>query len=349
VTGTVLFVWRRSPPPFLIGGAEVSQRLLAEQFAAVGWQTVYLGSYEAPWNGESELAQMRAFLHRHGIESDEHADPPAMRYRWHGIACEAVAQQRLENALERQLAALNPDLVITSQEGSARLAETAHRRAPVAGWLHSVSATGLEVLRARPRHALATSAFVLDKTEGYPGAVLFYPPFVPHTPPQDGRAAGDLLMVNPVPAKGGDLVRQLARLLPERRLTLVEGWWDTAEQFAGLPNVTYLRRTHAIDDLYARHRLLLVPSTVPDAFPRVIIEAGLAGVPTLGALRGGIPEAVGAGGLLLPPGDPAAWAQAIRSLNPGRLARLGHDARLRAIPLVRHCLPELAAAGIIPG
>jgi hypothetical protein len=349
VTGTVLFVWRRNPPPFLIGGAEVSQRLLAEQFTAAGWHTAYLGSHEAPWNGESELDTMRAFLHRDGIESDERADPPAIRYRWRGIACEAVAQQRLEDALERQLAALRPDLVITSQEGSARLAETAGTHALVLGWLHSVSATGLQVLRARPRHALATSAFVLAETGGYPGAVLFYPPFAPHTPPLRGGAAGDLLMVNPVPAKGGDLIRQLALLLPERHLTLVEGWWDTAEQFAGLPNVTYVRRTHAMDDLYAHHRLLLVPSTVPDAFPRVVIEAGLAGMPTLGALRGGIPEAVGAGGLLLPPGDPDAWARAIRSLAPDHLARLGCDAKLRAAPLTRPCLPELAAAGIIPG
>jgi len=104
-----------------------------------------------------------------------------------------------------------------------------------------------------------------------------------------------------------------------------------------------------MDALYARHRLLLAPSTVPDAFPRVIIEAGLAGTPTLGALRGGTPEAVGTGGLLLPPGDPDAWARTIRKLGPDRLAGLGRDARLRAAPLTRPCLPELAAAGIIPG
>ena len=349
MTGTVLFAWRRTPPPFLIGGAEVSQRLLAEQFADAGWRTAYLGSHEAPWNGYSQLAQMHAFLRNEKIDSDEQRDPPALRYRWRGIACEAVMQDRLEEAFARELDILRPDLVITSQEGSADLAEIARPRAPVAGWLHSVSETGLEVLRGGPRHALATSAFVLDRADGYAGAVLFYPPFAPHAGPhRDDAATGDLLMVNPVPAKGGELIRRLATLLPERRLTLVEGWWDTSEQFADLPNVTYKPRTYAMDDLYAHHRLLLVPSTVPDAFPRVIIEAALAGTPSLGALCGGIPEAVGDGGLLLPPDDPDIWARTIRALDAAELARLGQTARRRAAPLTRACLPRLAAAGIIP-
>ncbi|UIX32834.1 hypothetical protein [Streptomyces sp. GQFP] len=36
---TVLFAWRRTPPPLLIGGAEVTQQLLAEELARSGWRT----------------------------------------------------------------------------------------------------------------------------------------------------------------------------------------------------------------------------------------------------------------------------------------------------------------------
>jgi glycosyltransferase involved in cell wall biosynthesis len=100
--------------------------------------------------------------------------------------------------------------------------------------------------------------------------------------------------------------------------------------------------------LYTRHRLLLVPSTVPDAFPRVIIEAALTGLPTLGSTRGGIPEAIGDSALLAPPDDVAAWASRIRALHPDHLTHLGDQARHRAIPMTRACLPELAAAGLIP-
>lgn len=247
------------------------------------------------------------------------------------------------------LAELTPDLVITSQEGSGELAASARSLAPVAGWLHSVSATGLDVLEGRPRYALATSRFVLSRTPASQAALLFYPPFTPvSTSPLTNLPDGDVLMVNPVPAKGSAMLHELVRRLPDRRFTLVQGWWNTAAEFA-YPNVTYVSRTYDMEPLIAAHRLLLVPSFVEDAFPRVIIEAGLAGLATIGSNRGGIPEAISDGGLLLTPDDAAAWTTAIRSLHDTALTTLGRRARSRAEPLTRACLPELAAAGVIPG
>lgn len=349
MSGAVLFVWRRSPPPFFIGGAEVSQRLLAEEFAAAGWIVAYLGTHETPWDGAGELDDMREFLDHEHIDIADHAFPDGIRYTWRGVDCHAVPQAGIEDALSLLLRNLRPDLVITAQEGAAALTELASQHAPVAGWLHSVSATGLGVLRGRPRHALATSAFVLREVGDVPGAVRFYPPFEAHCAAAGATFSGDdILMINPVPAKGGDLVHRLAGLLPERRFTVVEGWWDTADRFAGLPNVSYRRRTHAVHGLYNTHRILIVPSNVRDAFPRVIIEAGLAGLPTIGSQRGGIPEAVGPGGIVLPTDQPAPWAAAIQSMTPGQQAHYGELARAHAGSFVRHCLPELAEAGIIP-
>jgi glycosyltransferase involved in cell wall biosynthesis len=177
--------------------------------------------------------------------------------------------------------------------------------------------------------------------------VLFYPPFAPLANSGHADAVpGDLLMVNPVPAKGAALVRELATLLPERDFTLVEGWWNTAAEFT-LPNITHVRRTDKMNDLYVSHRLLLVPSVVPDAFPRVIIEAALAALPAAGSDTGGISEAIGETGLLLPRDDASAWAQAITALTTEQASGIGHAARDRAAWFTRPCLPELAAAGII--
>ncbi|MFJ5636462.1 hypothetical protein ACIQF5_27985 [Streptomyces goshikiensis] len=51
------------------------------------------------------------------------------------------------------------------------------------------------------------------------------------------------------------------------------------------------------------------------------------------------------GGIIVHPDDVDAWVQAIETADR---ADLGAKARVGAAPLVRPCLPELAAAGLIP-
>ncbi|MCX5585550.1 glycosyltransferase [Streptomyces erythrochromogenes] len=350
---TVVFAWRRTPPPLLIGGAEVSQQLLAEEFVRAGWRVVYLGSHEAPWNGSAQVGHLRAHLQAHGTHWEEVGGE--VRYRWNGVSCRAVPQDRVERSLREVLDEVRPELVVTSQEGAADIAALARRTSRVAGWLHSVSANSHGVLHGGPHVALATSKFVAGRAQTPAGTrgVVFYPPFAPAVgapalPSNLGRpdhTPRDVLMVNPIPAKGSVLLHQLIQRLPNRRFTLVEGWWDTAREFTGYPNVRWVPRTYAMGPLYAGSGLLLVPSQVEDAFPRVIVEAGLHGVATVGSSRGGIPEGVGEGGVILHPDDVDAWVQAIESVDR---AGLGKKARTRAVPLVRRCLPELAAAGLIP-
>lgn len=346
--GTVVFVWRRIPPPFLIGGAEVSQQLLAEEFAAAGWKTFYLASHEPPWSQTSEAPEMLQHLAGLGISVDHRDNRQEFHYTWNGIDIRVLPQRRLDAELRHLLKTVRPELVVTSQEGSAELAAAARPTATVAGWLHSVSRTGFHVLEGNPHIALATSRFVLSRTPKDQAAVLFYPPFK-EPDPTKAEVAGDLLMVNPVPAKGSELVHRLAESLPERQFTLVRGWWDTSNEFARHPNVTYLPRTYGMTPLYTGHRLLLVPSTVEDAFPRVIVEAGLARLPSLGSTRGGIPEAIRNRALLADPDDAATWITLIRSLGPPHLEALASQARERARPMTRPCLPELVETGVIPG
>ena len=92
-----------------------------------------------------------------------------------------------------------------------------------------------------------------------------------------------------------------------------------------------------------------VPSTRPDPFPNSALEAAAAGVPIVAASHGGLPEIVrdGETGLLVPPGDAAALARALRSLadDPERRRVMGElaaaDARERFDP--KRMLGEMAA------
>jgi glycosyltransferase involved in cell wall biosynthesis len=74
--------------------------------------------------------------------------------------------------------------------------------------------------------------------------------------------------------------------------------------------------TAGMAPLYAAMDLLALPSVGPETFGRVMVEAQACGVPALGSRIGGIPETVedGVTGLLLPPGDAAAWAGAVLRL-----------------------------------
>ena len=71
--------------------------------------------------------------------------------------------------------------------------------------------------------------------------------------------------------------------------------------------------------------MLLAPSQIEEAFGRVIIEAGLNGIPAVASRIGGIPESIGESGVLLPPTDPPQrWADAIDRMlsDPASYARL---------------------------
>ncbi|MGW7413830.1 glycosyltransferase [Streptomyces sp. NPDC054863] len=343
---TALFAWRRTPPPLLIGGAEVTQQLLAEELAAEGWQVVYLGSHQTPWDQTTQLPQLRSLLDGHRSPYEEAEG--VLRYRWNSVDCIAVPQDGITSALHELLAGLRPDVVFTSQESAADLAEQARPVALVVGILHSVSKTGLGVLDRGPQYGLAVSEFALSRATQYNGTRLavLHPPFVHPTQDTNVLRTDSVLMVNPIPAKGSVLLHEVIRTMPEQHFTLVEGWWKTAAEFTAYPNVTYVPRTYDMDTLYRSHRLLLVPSTVEDAFPRVIVEAALHGTPSIGSDRGGIPEAIGPHGIVLPhTADPRAWAHAI---NTADHRTLGNQAQRHAARFSGPKLPELAVLGIYP-
>lgn len=79
--------------------------------------------------------------------------------------------------------------------------------------------------------------------------------------------------------------------------------------------------------------VFIMPSR-SEAWGLAALEALAYGVPVIASDIGGLPEIIepGDGGLLIPPGDPAALAQAIlvAALDPDRLRVQGHKARDRA-------------------
>ena len=136
------------------------------------------------------------------------------------------------------------------------------------------------------------------------------------------RSPENVTFINPHPDKGVDLAFEVARLCPEIPFVFLESWPldDDAlkalkQRLADLPNVELQRRTDDIAGVYAKARIMLVPSQCEEAWGRVATEAQFGGVPIVASARGGLPEAVGPGGTLFDAEAPAqVWADEIRRL-----------------------------------
>ena len=115
--------------------------------------------------------------------------------------------------------------------------------------------------------------------------------------------------------------KRLEQALAERHLI------DRAE-FAGA--VAYER----VPDFYRRMDLFVMPTRttkrIREQFGRVLVEAMSSGVPVVGTTCGAIPEVIENAGIIVPEGDPAAMAEALRKLlRDGplreRLAQAGRE------------------------
>jgi len=85
-------------------------------------------------------------------------------------------------------------------------------------------------------------------------------------------------------------------------------------------------------DRMRRWAVAVVPSVEPEAGPLVLLEAMSIGVPLVATNHGGPPEVVGDAGLLVPPREPAAMAEAIRALlDDGELRRRCAEAGPRQV------------------
>jgi glycosyltransferase involved in cell wall biosynthesis len=148
--------------------------------------------------------------------------------------------------------------------------------------------------------------------------------------------------------KGQDYFLQVAQLVaqpyPQVRFALVGGVFHGQEQLLadlqaqiaslGLVEVVHWHDFRQdITAVLAAYDILVLPSTLPDPLPTVVLEAMAAGKPVVANAHGGSVEMVvdGVTGLLVEPGQPEEMAAAILHLlyNPEVRVTMGQNGRLR--------------------
>jgi glycosyltransferase involved in cell wall biosynthesis len=135
-----------------------------------------------------------------------------------------------------------------------------------------------------------------------------------------------VLHINPYPKKGIDTTMKLAQLRPDVKFLICESWMLSAAErkklnakYGGLENVTFRKPTSDMRELYAGAKCLIVPSLWQEAWGRVVTEAHCSGIPVIARAVGGLPEAVGPGGILVEPSASIdVWSSALSRLldNP---------------------------------
>jgi glycosyltransferase involved in cell wall biosynthesis len=128
--------------------------------------------------------------------------------------------------------------------------------------------------------------------------------------------------INPVPSKGVNLALQIAALCPQIPFAFVRGWPLSLREetrlrraVARLGNVELRDRTSDMRTVYRDTRILLTPSQDNETWGRVVTEAQFSGIPAVVSDWGGLPEAVGPGGIVIPHDAPAhLWAEVLSQL-----------------------------------
>jgi glycosyltransferase involved in cell wall biosynthesis len=168
----------------------------------------------------------------------------------------------------------------------------------------------------------AVSRFVADQLaqQGIESTVV--PPIVDRWRYQVPTLRRVALFINPVQQKGLERALSLAEARPDIPFAFVRCWHippaDLARLRVRLQVLGNVELRDSVEDparLYGDARVLLVPSTYPEAWGRVAAEAVAATIPVLAARVGGLPEAIGSGGILVDPDAPDdEWARQLSTI-----------------------------------
>jgi glycosyltransferase involved in cell wall biosynthesis len=344
----ILYASERPPYPFFLGGAvrcahmllQGLSRDLATDCRAVGSSEYAVTPWSFPSPDEYEALGIRG------------SGPPPMAL----LPLVGEGTQELDcgypvrllpdffNALGPFIDACRPDLVWAQMEGAREILEIARRNGvPGLYFVHDAEfdPEELRAIVAMGCRIVCGSGFLARKVLLATGcrAHVVYPPAELYFG-ERGDPDGYVTMINAHKVKGLETFLEVARRLPRVRFLLQESWKLKADALAALqvrltelPNVTFQHRVSDMRQVYRKTRLLLAPSVWEEGFGMVAVEAQSCGIPVIASARGGLPESVGDGGLLIKDyRNVDDWVAAVRSVleYPERYADLSARALAHA-------------------
>lgn len=327
----ILFATHNTYLPQSAGGSESSTHDLCQGLMAMGHKVAVastLQKFDRTWLAN----RLKSRLQKRRFPVDHFMGYPCYR----GWELEAAAREIVDDFL--------PDAVIVQAGRQFAVASWfAYLKIPVILYVRDA-----EFPRDRSTFSLnayvafiANSGFTASRLKEYIGAdALVLPPYVDPERYRTETTRATAVHIGLFPQKGIETSFRLAERRPDISFIFVESWTLSTDEFKrferradGLDNVTLRRRTPDIRKIFSTARVLLVPSEWEEAWGRVVIEAGLNGIPSIASARGGLPEAVGCGGLIVKPEEGLeGWERALSKLwdNPETYKELSEAAYARS-------------------
>jgi glycosyltransferase involved in cell wall biosynthesis len=313
----ILFATSHPYPPQIAGGAQSTAHELAQELQSRRHVVaVHSGLLKTGWLGVRDRVILKTVPHKAAIDEK-------LGYRVYR------SWRPWEAALEVKTH-FCPDVVVAQSGHCVRMAKAYQNAgANIAVYLHNVEFD--TDLAGDPRELgpipyIANSQFTALEYKEHFGLdpVVIYP-LIKRAAYRTQSDGSSVVFINPHPDKGLELATRLAAQCPEIPFLFVEAWTLGKKEKArlqatlkGFPNVTLLPRTQDMLAIYRKAKIILAPSRYQETFGRVAAEAHLSGIPVLASRRGGLPEAVGPGGVVLDYDAPIDdWAAALRNLWAG--------------------------------
>lgn len=341
------------------GGSGRSQRALGRSLVARGHEVAFVVDDKRP-------ARFTRWLGERAADAAERFSGVALLRRVErcfGARSRPMVIDDLEtwtspfphNALPSAIARFRPDVVVGSS-----MIRFSWRRArehcltvsvPTVLYIREITSHTLLDIEPDPADAVVANArSLVAEAEAADCACAFVPSLVDTTATSVEPTREVALLVNPIESHGIERLWEMAAALPDVPFVLQESWELRPDQLTAVengladhPNVVLRRRRRPGPELYADARVLVVPHRI-DNRPRVVVEAQANAIPSLVSDFGGLREAVGSGGMVLPD-DTEAWVDAVRTVftDAGIYQVLQTAARTEAQR------PELDESSIVDG
>lgn len=292
------------------GGANKSNRILAESFVELGYQVeVITPALAVP--SDITIEQLNQNLVSQGVEVEDVGD--ALHFQLNGVGVNAIKQpEELRFSLKQKILTEKPDWVFVSAEDSSQLIlsaalEVAEDR--VVYFAHTPQMLPFGDQSFYPgekrKSYIAKAKVIVTISEyvaNYIERELEHTNLITNHPPHYGDDFVKfenfneeyILCVNPCQVKGISLLLALAEKHSLQKFAVVPSWGTTASDMSSLKqlaNVTVFERQSDLNKLFEKVKLLLVPSLWGEGFGMITVDAMLRGIPVIASNVGGLAEA----------------------------------------------------------